>query len=104
MGLSFSELPVEVQLHVFAEAEPSALGKLAQVSKAFNRMIRGNELLYKQQYLQHWVRCLPDELSVPCCETTIASIPATAMITFKIRQALICSPPISFSVALTALY
>lgn len=55
MGLSLSELPVEVLLYVFAEAEPSDLGRLAQVSKAFNRLIRGNQLLYKQQYLQYWV-------------------------------------------------
>ena len=55
MAACWADLPAEVKLQCFAGAEPSDLGRLARLSRYYNGLIKGNKLLFKDVYLQHWV-------------------------------------------------
>lgn len=55
MAASWAGLPAEVKLKCFANAEPSDLGRLSRLSKYYHGLIKGNKILFRDVYLQHWV-------------------------------------------------
>ncbi|KAF1966564.1 hypothetical protein BU23DRAFT_316638 [Bimuria novae-zelandiae CBS 107.79] len=48
------ELYYDVLIKILEEVEPEDLGALLQTSFGFNHFVKGNERLYKAQYLRNW--------------------------------------------------
>jgi hypothetical protein len=51
------ELYYDVLIKILEEVDPEDLASLAQTSTGLNQFVKGNDRLYKAQYLKNFVSC-----------------------------------------------